>query len=151
MQIASLSRFQSFQPFPRVTVPPPELLSTVALTISLPDRAAADQIAGSIAARFPYLAEASNLDLWLQPVASALSLDTQTQFGGRDLSSEPELVDYLIAALRANLADSLGDQWTVEQMRLQQTMERISKFTEALSAILKKMSDTSQTIVDNLK
>ena len=48
-------------------------------------------------------------------------------------------------------ASSLGDMGEMQSLRLQLSMDRRSKMTEALSNILKKISDTSQTIVGNLK
>ena len=46
---------------------------------------------------------------------------------------------------------SLIDASESESLRLQLAMDRESKFIETLSNLLKKMSDTSQGIVENLK
>jgi hypothetical protein len=47
--------------------------------------------------------------------------------------------------------DSMGDQSELEGMRLQQMMERRSKAIETLTNIMKKMSQTSDSITANLK
>ncbi len=48
-------------------------------------------------------------------------------------------------------ASSLGDMGELQSMRLQMSMDRRSNMTEALTNILKKFSDTSQSIVGNIK
>jgi hypothetical protein len=47
--------------------------------------------------------------------------------------------------------DSLSELGEMESLRLQMAMDRRSKFMTALSNILKKMSDTNDAIVQNLK
>jgi Tfp pilus assembly protein PilP len=47
--------------------------------------------------------------------------------------------------------DSVGDLGQIEQLRLQQVMDRRSKMAETLSNIMKKMSDTQSSIIGNLK
>jgi hypothetical protein len=47
--------------------------------------------------------------------------------------------------------DSMSDMGEMESMRLQMAMDRRSKFLEALSNIMKKISDTDATIAQNLK
>ena len=48
-------------------------------------------------------------------------------------------------------ASSLSDMGEIQSLRLQMSMERSGKMTATLSNILKKISDTSQTIVGNMK
>jgi Arc/MetJ-type ribon-helix-helix transcriptional regulator len=47
--------------------------------------------------------------------------------------------------------DSMSEMGEMESMRLQILMDRRSKLLETLSNIIKKMSDTSQSITQNLK
>jgi hypothetical protein len=47
--------------------------------------------------------------------------------------------------------DSAGDLSQLDSLRLQMMMDRLSKVMSTLSNILKKMSDTSSQIVQNLK
>lgn len=47
--------------------------------------------------------------------------------------------------------DSLGDMSTDMQMRIQLEQSQYSQIMEALSNIMKKMSDTRQAIVENMK
>jgi hypothetical protein len=54
------------------------------------------------------------------------------------------------AKLKGSL-DSLSEMGEMESMRLQMAMDRRSKFVEALSNIMRKISDTSETIIANLK
>jgi len=48
-------------------------------------------------------------------------------------------------------ADPLGDITEEESLRLQMAMDRLSKMTATLSNILKKISDTAESITQNLK
>ena len=50
-----------------------------------------------------------------------------------------------------NGLDSMSDMSEMESMRLQMAMDRYSKLMEALSNIMKKMSDTNGNIINNLK
>lgn len=47
--------------------------------------------------------------------------------------------------------DSLSEMGEMESLRLQMAMDRLSKFMTALSNIMKKISDTADGIVSNLK
>ncbi|MDE3199497.1 MAG: hypothetical protein KGN79_01150 [Acidobacteriota bacterium] len=47
--------------------------------------------------------------------------------------------------------DSLNDMTEVDQMKLQQAMDRRSKVIETISNIMKKISDTDSSIVSNMK
>lgn len=54
------------------------------------------------------------------------------------------------AKLKGSL-DSLSEMGETESLRLQMAMDRMSKFMTALSNIMKKLSDTSDAIIANLK
>jgi hypothetical protein len=47
--------------------------------------------------------------------------------------------------------DSLTELSEMESLRLQMALDRRSKFIEALSNVMKKMSDTNDAIIENLK
>jgi hypothetical protein len=59
----------------------------------------------------------------------------------------------LSAALETirNGLDSMSEMGEMESLRLQMAMDRYSKMMTTLSNLLKKISDTEQSIVDNLK
>jgi hypothetical protein len=57
----------------------------------------------------------------------------------------------LLAVPEAAREDNLSDASASAQLRLQSALERRAKFFETLSNILKKTSDTSQSITQNLK
>lgn len=50
-----------------------------------------------------------------------------------------------------NDLDSLSEMGEMESLRLQMAMDRLSKLMSTLSNLLKKQSDTAQTITQNLK
>jgi len=47
--------------------------------------------------------------------------------------------------------DSTSELGEMESLRLQMAMDRMSKMVSTLSNLLKKISDTSESIVQNLK
>ena len=47
--------------------------------------------------------------------------------------------------------DSMSEMGEMESLRLQMVMDRMSKMMSTMSNILKKMSDTAQSITQNLK
>jgi hypothetical protein len=47
--------------------------------------------------------------------------------------------------------DSMNEMSEMTSMRLQMAMDRRSKFMDALSNIMKKISDTSESVVQNIK
>jgi len=47
--------------------------------------------------------------------------------------------------------DSIGEIGETEALRLQMATDRLSKLMSTLSNLLKKISDTQQSIVQNLK
>lgn len=50
-----------------------------------------------------------------------------------------------------NKLDSMSEMGEMESLRLQMAMDRYSKLMSTLSNLLKKISDTDQSIIDNLK
>jgi hypothetical protein len=50
-----------------------------------------------------------------------------------------------------NQLDSMSELGETESLRLQMAMDRLSKLMAALSNLLKKISDTSDAIIDNMK
>ena len=50
-----------------------------------------------------------------------------------------------------NKLDSMSEMGEMESLRLQMAMDRLSKMMSTLSNLLKKISDTSQSITQNLK
>jgi hypothetical protein len=111
------------------------------------------------------LVHAGALKLGLTPpelAAQQTSAQNQAAFDRyRDsLGSSPQtalqhvgtLADMANAVTAAqDTVDSIGDLGTDLQMRLQLAQDRYSKIMEALSNIMKKMADTGQTLVENLK
>jgi hypothetical protein len=59
-------------------------------------------------------------------------------------------IDSLIDQAKADL-DSLSEMGEMESLRLQMAMDRLSKLMSTLSNLLKKVSDTASSIVQNLK
>ena len=75
----------------------------------------------------------------------------------RDVRASAEVRQVDLDSIRAkalaleNSQDSLNEMGEMESLRLQLYMDRISKLMSTLSNILKKISDTSTQIVQNLK
>ena len=63
--------------------------------------------------------------------------------------SKAEL-DNQVDQLKGDL-DSMSEMGEMESLRLQMAMDRMSKMMSTLSNLLKKISDTSQTITQNIK
>lgn len=72
------------------------------------------------------------------------------QDGIKDFYLTMEAMSDVITSLRADI-DSMSEMGEMESLRLQMAMDRLSKLMSTLSNILKKMSDTSESIVRNLK
>jgi len=72
------------------------------------------------------------------------------QDGIKDFYLTMETMSDVITSLRADI-DSMSEMGEMESLRLQMSMDRLSKLMSTLSNILKKMSDTSESIVRNLK
>ena len=67
----------------------------------------------------------------------------------RKITSKAQL-DAAAEAIRDGL-DSMSELGEMESLRLQMAMDRLSKLMSSLSNILKKISDTSQSLTQNLK
>jgi hypothetical protein len=72
------------------------------------------------------------------------------QGGIKDVYLTMEAMSDIIASMRSDL-DSMSELSEMESMRLQMAMDRLAKMMSTLSNLMKKMSDTSATIVANLK
>jgi hypothetical protein len=59
--------------------------------------------------------------------------------------------DVLVFALLKQTADSMSEMSETESLRLQMAMDRRSKFMATLSNILKKIAETNDSVVQNLK
>jgi hypothetical protein len=59
-------------------------------------------------------------------------------------------VDTLVEKMKGDL-DSMSEMGETESLRLQMAMDRLSKMMSTLSNILKKISDTGQSITQNMK
>jgi hypothetical protein len=70
------------------------------------------------------------------------------------LAPKDEVTQAHLDALRSRLAakeTSLSEMGEMESLRLQMAMDRMSKMMSTLSNLLKKISDTSSAIVQNIK
>jgi putative addiction module CopG family antidote len=84
--------------------------------------------------------------------------DTESQGGVKFVSADlhPGKISDIrqLEAVRDDLRDdldSMSEMGEMESLRLQMAMDRVSKFMSTLSNILKKSSDTAQSIIQNLK
>ena len=59
-------------------------------------------------------------------------------------------IDALVDNMKNDL-DSMSEMGEMESLRLQMAMDRLSKLMSTLSNLLKKMSDTAQSITQNIK
>lgn len=59
-------------------------------------------------------------------------------------------VDAIVDSMKNDL-DNMSEMGETESLRLQMAMDRINKMMSTLSNILKKISDTQQSITQNLK
>jgi len=78
-----------------------------------------------------------------------IPLQTLHQAIGDSLTTQKAATD-VIAGTKSDL-DSMSDLSDSESLKLQMAMDRLSKMMSSLSNILKKMSDTADTITQNLK
>jgi hypothetical protein len=65
-------------------------------------------------------------------------------------SVEKAEIDQQVGALKQDL-DSMSEMGEMESLRLQMAMDRMSKMMSTLSNVMKKASDTSSTIIQNIK
>ncbi len=86
-------------------------------------------------------------------VIRPLKLDTAHTIKATSVSSnkitKPEL-DAMVDQAKKDM-DSMSEMGEMESLRLQMAMDRMSKMMSTLSNLLKKISDTSSSIVQNLK
>ena len=59
-------------------------------------------------------------------------------------------LDSMVDAMKSDI-DSMSDMGEMESLRLQMAMDRMSKMMSTLSNLLKKISDTQNSITQNLK
>jgi hypothetical protein len=83
-----------------------------------------------------------SLDLMVKGFAAEMTAES--------LTNQLEVVQQDLAALKGKL-DSSGEMSDMDTLRMQMTMDRLNKSLSTLSNILKKISDTAETIVQNLK
>lgn len=75
----------------------------------------------------------------------------------KKLAESADETDKVVAKLDAGLKDtkanldSMSEMGETESLRLQMAMDRLSKMMSTLSNLLKKVSDTAQSITQNLK
>jgi hypothetical protein len=72
------------------------------------------------------------------------------QIAIKDSLTAQDAVAGEIDGIKKNL-DSMNDLGETESLRLQMAMDRLSKMISTLSNILKKISDTAESITQNLK
>jgi prefoldin subunit 5 len=84
--------------------------------------------------------------------ARALLVIRVEELGADSGASQRELTDLdrEMQQVRQDL-DSLSELGETESLRLQMAMDRMSKMMSTLSNLLKKISDTAQSITQNLK
>jgi len=72
---------------------------------------------------------------------------------GQTIISGPSATNEGVTEPGGNTAGTTSqtDLGQIEQLRLQETMDRKSKFVQTMSNVLKKMSDSGKAIVSNLK
>lgn len=98
-------------------------------------------------------------ELVAQPMPDKLTADQKKAYEqfvatAKQTATEAEaLAAKLTAGLKekAPRLDSLSEMGEMESLRLQMAMDRQSKMMSTLSNILKKISDTAQSITQNLK
>jgi chromosome segregation ATPase len=97
-------------------------------------------------------AEYPKLLATLGDIARALVVIRVEELGADSASAQGALTDLdrEMQRLKQEL-DSLSELGETESLRLQMAMDRISKMMSTLSNVLKKISDTAQSITQNLK
>ncbi|HTN46257.1 MAG TPA: hypothetical protein VL098_07895 [Flavipsychrobacter sp.] len=65
-------------------------------------------------------------------------------------AQESAKLDEMIEKSKADI-DSMSEMGEMESLRLQMAMDRMSKMMSVLSNLLKKISDTQQSILQNIK
>lgn len=91
--------------------------------------------------------------------AEVMKLPPQADFGRVALANvkrkfpglSNQQYDVLAFELMHQTVDSLNEQSETQSLELQMTMDRRSKLIDTLSNVLKKISDTGDSVVQNLK
>jgi hypothetical protein len=91
--------------------------------------------------------------------AEVMKLPPQADFGKVALADvkrkfpglSNQQYDVLVFELMHQTVDSLNEQSETQSLELQMTMDRRSKLIDTLSNVLKKISDTGDSVVQNLK
>jgi len=78
------------------------------------------------------------------------ALKVQASYAPADGQPTKAELDGSIDQMRAEL-DSMSEMGETESLRLQMAMDRMSKMMSTLSNLLKKISDTQNAIVQNIK
>jgi hypothetical protein len=94
-----------------------------------------------------------------EPAPSGLTAEQKKTYANemKKLAESAEETDTVVAKLDAGLKDtkpsldSMSEMGETESLRLQMAMDRLSKAMTTLSNLLKKVSDTASSIVQNLK
>jgi hypothetical protein len=85
----------------------------------------------------------------LQTAKVIAPVDSMLRNIDESLSTTKE-ADALVDVMKNDL-DSMSELGETESLRLQMAMDRLSKMMSTLSNLLKKTSDTANSIVENLK
>jgi hypothetical protein len=72
------------------------------------------------------------------------------ELAAENLSNQLDQIARDLVALRSGL-DSMSELSETESLRLQMTMDRVSKLMTTLSNVMKKISGTAEQITQNLK
>jgi len=72
------------------------------------------------------------------------------ELAAENLSNQLDQIAQDLVALRSGL-DSMSELGETESLRLQMAMDRLSKLMTTLSNVMKKISDTAESITQNLK
>lgn len=91
--------------------------------------------------------------------AEAMKLPPQADFGKVALADvkrkfpglSSQQYDVLAFELMHQTVDSMSEQSETQSLELQMTMDRRSKLIDTLSSVLKKISDTGDSVVQNMK
>ena len=101
-----------------------------------------------------FIRQARSMSFSIKQVEQLLSLWSDTQ---RESSHVKALAQAQMAELDRKIErmedeiDSMSEMGEMESLRLQMAMDRMSKMMSTLSNLLKKISDTQNSIVQNIK
>ena len=124
------------------------------LQLNAVDAMAAKQVARALVSINPKLADASS-DLVTEVGNSAAPLSSLflSRFADHDLTIQSVALIHVILELMSlrDRRDSLSELGEQDQLRLQMVMDRLAKLYTTLSNLMKKISETAQSIVQNMK